>query len=247
MNGIKYWFLKIKRAVFPNLFSSENMVSWLKINSTDIGKGTVFYSPGSIIVDCGRPCLLSIGEYCKITSGVIILTHDYSRSVLRRVYGEIVGEGKKTIIGNNVFIGMNSIILMGTQIGNNVIVGAGSVVSGHVPDNVVVAGNPARVIRTLDEHYQLRKKKSFEEAHQYARDFFEYYKRNPTIQELDPFYPLFLERNMNAVLANKLTIRLGGDNNQEVADAFLQSTPYYAGGYHEFLEACGLTLEEEEK
>lgn len=52
-------------------------------------------------------------------------------------------------IGDNVFIGCNCIILKGSKIGNNCVVGAGSVVHGEFPDNTMLAGNPARVIRCL--------------------------------------------------------------------------------------------------
>lgn len=51
-------------------------------------------------------------------------------------------------IGDGCFIGANSIILKGTVLGKNCVVGAGSVVSGIFPDNVIIAGNPAKVIRT---------------------------------------------------------------------------------------------------
>ena len=51
-------------------------------------------------------------------------------------------------IGNNVFLGVNAIVLMGAHIGNNSIVGAGSVVTGKFGDNSVIAGNPAKIIRT---------------------------------------------------------------------------------------------------
>lgn len=54
-------------------------------------------------------------------------------------------------IGKNCFIGCNSIILKGTEIGDNCVVGAGAVVAGKFEDNVVIAGNPARVIRRLGE------------------------------------------------------------------------------------------------
>lgn len=53
------------------------------------------------------------------------------------------------LIGDDCFIGMNSIILKGTTIGNNVVVGAGSVVHGTFPDNCIIAGNPARVIKYI--------------------------------------------------------------------------------------------------
>ena len=53
-------------------------------------------------------------------------------------------------IGNNVFIGTGSIILYDTKIGSNVIVAAGSIITKDVPDNVVVAGIPAKVIGTFD-------------------------------------------------------------------------------------------------
>ena len=135
----------------------------LKNGGGEIGKNIAWFSD-DITIDESRPYLLHIGDYCKITKGCIILTHDYSLSVMRRVYGEWIGEGKETYIGDNCFIGMNSIILMGAHIGNNCIVGAGSVVHGSFPDNVVIAGNPARVICTLQEHYEKRSKATAIEA-----------------------------------------------------------------------------------
>ena len=53
-------------------------------------------------------------------------------------------------IGNDVWIGVNVTILPGVTIGENAVVGAGAVVTKDVPDNAVVVGNPARVIRYLD-------------------------------------------------------------------------------------------------
>ncbi len=55
-------------------------------------------------------------------------------------------------VGNNVFIGNNSILLPGVIIGDNYIIGAGSVVSKNVPENSVVAGNPAKVIMSFSEY-----------------------------------------------------------------------------------------------
>lgn len=235
----KVKIIKMVKVLFPNILRSDDYIYYLKKMGISIGKGTIFYSPGKSVVDVSRPSQLKIGEYCKITAGVIILTHDYSRSVLRRVYGEIIGEAQETVIGDNVFIGMNSIVLMGSKIGNNVIIGAGSLITGIIPDNVVVAGNPAHVIRTLDEHYHIRKRKSLEEAKSFAKNFYTSNGRVPTIKEMDPFYPLFLERDIGLVEKNNLTIHLGGDNYNETVTGFLQSEPLYTG-YREFLTACDL-------
>ena len=138
-----------------------------------------------------------------------------------------MGESKRTIIGEDVFIGMNSIILMGTHIGNNVIVGAGSVVSGNIPDNCVVAGNPARIISSLEEHYLKRKKKCVQEAALYYNEFVYKYSRKPKIEEMGPFFPLFLERKEEAITEHNISFKLNGDDEQSVRDDFLNSTPIF--------------------
>lgn len=61
-----------------------------------------------------------------------------------------LGIAKPITIGNNVWVGGNSTILMGITIGNNVIIGAGSVVTHDIPDNAVAVGNPAKVIRYIE-------------------------------------------------------------------------------------------------
>jgi carbonic anhydrase/acetyltransferase-like protein (isoleucine patch superfamily) len=94
-------------------------------------------------------------------------------------YGN-VGEAKETWIGNNVFIGVNSVILMGAHIGDNTIIGAGAVVSGSYDDNVVIAGNPAKwlahwMISTISE-----KKNEISSTKEYVSSG-EKIEKNPTI------------------------------------------------------------------
>ena len=231
----KKW-LEIKRKLFPKLITSKQYIEILKNRGIQIGVGTYFFSPDTTTIDMQRPYLLTIGDYCKIAAGVKILAHDYSRAVLRMAYGDIIGEAKETVIGKNVFIGIDAIILMGAHIGNNVIIGAGSVVSGNIPDNVVIAGNPARIIRTLEEHYQIRKSKYVEEAKQMVRCMREK-GISPTIENMGAFFPIYLKRDQKEIVDHHLNINLNGDDTKDILTKFLESDPIYSS-FEEFLKDC---------
>lgn len=217
---MKEMILNIKKKL--GLLKNEDMADYYRAKGIKIGKGTYFFST-DIIVDTQRPYMVEIGEYCKITKGVIILQHDYSRSVLRRKYGEIIGESKKTTIGNNVFIGVNSVILMGSNIGDNVIIGAGSVVSGNVPNDVVIAGNPAKKICSLSEYRTKRKNKYIQEAYLTAECFYSKYKRYPLPRELGAFWPIFMQKDLQAIKDNKINTTLNGDDSSEALSYWLNS------------------------
>lgn len=96
-------------------------------------------------IDKGHAFLLEIGNHVTISDARILL-HDASTK-------RFIGYSKvgKVRIGNNVFIGADSIILPGVTIGSNVVIGAGAVVTRNIPDNSVVVGNPAKVIRSCDD------------------------------------------------------------------------------------------------
>ena len=87
------------------------------------------------------PAGVHIGEHTLIASGVTILSHDHCK----RVDGQPLLID--TYIGKRCFIAVNATILPGVHVGDEVIVGAGAVVTKNVPSNVIVAGNPARIIR----------------------------------------------------------------------------------------------------
>lgn len=97
-----------------------------------------------------EPFLITIGDRVTITSRVRILTHDGSTWLVRNENGTRYQRYAPVSIGDNVFVGVDSIILPGVTIGSNVVVGAGSVVTKDVPDNTVVAGNPARRLTSFD-------------------------------------------------------------------------------------------------
>lgn len=114
----------------------------LRSRGAVIGHGVSIYTSK---IDKAHAYLLEIGNNVTISDARILL-HDAS---MRMSTGYTkVG---KVIIGNNVYIGADAIVLPGVRIGNNVIIGAGAVISKDVEDNSVMAGNPARKISTYDE------------------------------------------------------------------------------------------------
>jgi acetyltransferase-like isoleucine patch superfamily enzyme len=95
--------------------------------------------------------LIRIGNHVSIAHGVEFLNHDGSLWVVRELFPSSRLNRFGTIeICDNCFIGERSILLPNIRIGPNSVVGAGSVVRRDVPPNVVVAGNPARVITTIE-------------------------------------------------------------------------------------------------
>ena len=72
---------------------------------------------------------------------------------------------KPIVLGDNVYIGNNVIILPGVTIGSNVVIGAGAIVSRDIPNNSVAVGVPARVIKTVDEYLEKLKAESLHLGH----------------------------------------------------------------------------------
>jgi acetyltransferase-like isoleucine patch superfamily enzyme len=109
--------------------------------------------------------LISIGDRAVISSNVILLTHDYSYTTSLISINEKpptdIGILGPISIGENVFIGMNTLILPGSTIGNNVIIGAGSVIRGNIPDNSIFSGNPAVYTGDIREHAIKMKGKTY--------------------------------------------------------------------------------------
>ena len=92
---------------------------------------------------------ISIGKNCLIAAGVnIIDSNGHILDSLDRTKGRDVP--KEIIIEDNVWIGLNSIILKGTKIGKNSVVASGSVVKGVFPENSLIAGNPAVLIDKIN-------------------------------------------------------------------------------------------------
>lgn len=189
----------LNRLFYPNTYCSDAYVAYLRKNGISIGEGTWFVRPKNTSVDVQNANFVEIGENVCITDGVTILAHDWSYSVLARFYGDAPAKQRVTHIGNNVFIGTHAIILMGADIGDNVIVGAGSVVSGHVEGNSVYAGNPAKKICSLEEHYN-KLKNSFEKsAYTYLKQIKNRRGGYPKLENIGIYASLFVDKDEDSM------------------------------------------------
>lgn len=104
-----------------------------------------------------EPYLITLGDNVRLSSNVNFVTHDGGMHVIRQYKNIPADSFGRIVVGNNVFIGMNSIIMPGVKIGSNVIVGAGSIVTKDIPDNSVACGVPAKVIESIDDYYEKNK------------------------------------------------------------------------------------------
>lgn len=139
-------------------FYYKSYIKFLKRSGVSIGTETV-------IINCTfsqshKGDHFIIGNGCTLT-GVTFVAHDASPTLFipeLNVKKDVMALGSRRSyrapirIGDNVFIGIGTIILPGVTIGDNVVIGAGSVVTRNIPGNQVAAGNPAKVICPIDEY-----------------------------------------------------------------------------------------------
>ena len=91
---------------------------------------------------------LTIGDYCSVSAGVHIYTHD---TVLWAVSGGVQNARKEAVvIGSNTYIGAQSVIVAGVTIGSRCVIAANSLVNRDVPDGTIVGGTPARVLGRVE-------------------------------------------------------------------------------------------------
>ncbi len=98
-----------------------------------------------------EPYLITIGNHCTVAQNVVFLAHDGATWVFTDEFPSIQKFGTIQVC-DNCFIGYGSVIMGNVTIGPNTIIGAGSIVTKSIPANVVAAGNPARIICSIDEY-----------------------------------------------------------------------------------------------
>lgn len=154
MNFIKELLYRIRGE-----YTTEKLISM----GMQVGKN--FSRLGGVILDPSHCWLIAIGDNVTMAPRVHILCHDASTKTFLN-YTKI---GRVTI-GDNVFIGAESVVLPGVTIGSNVIIGANSTVTHDIPENSVAVGSPARVISTLDAYLE-KERSHMETAPCYGEEY----------------------------------------------------------------------------
>lgn len=140
-------------------FTTEKLISM----GMKVGKN--FNRLHGVILDPGHCWLIEIGDNVTMAPNVHVLCHDAST----KAFLDYTKIGRVTI-GNNVFVGAESVIMPGVTIGSNVVIGANSTVTHDVPDNTVVAGTPAKQICSLEE-YLLKEQERMKIAPCYGEEY----------------------------------------------------------------------------
>ena len=122
---------------------------WAQLRALGMQLGDDVYLPASTWIDVSHCFLISIGDHCGFGEEVHILAHDAQMD-------EFLDAGRigRVIIHASSHIGARTVILPGVEIGPRTIVGANSVVTRTLPPDTVCAGNPARVICSIDDYLE---------------------------------------------------------------------------------------------
>lgn len=165
-----------KKLAFYILSRVMSHQTWARMRGAEIGLNCKIYSN---LGSSGEPWLIKIGNNVTISADVRLVTHDGSGVLVSDSHGRRYRYGRVEI-GDNVFIGIGSIIMPGVTIGDFVVVGAGSVVTKDVVSNTIIAGVPAKPISTFEEFEKKArlwptesqiKSKKYRQRVQYCLDF----------------------------------------------------------------------------
>lgn len=161
MNNTVRKFKKLFTHTYLFLLDKISHEAYARKLGVNMGENCHFYGKVSWSTE---PWLITLGDNVYVTADCRFVTHD-GATLLFRDQEPTLELTRPITIGSNVYIGTRSIIMGGVTIGNHVIIGAGSIVTHDVPDNAVVAGNPAKYIKSAAEYFEKAKRESLKLGH----------------------------------------------------------------------------------
>lgn len=243
--GITSWLKRIRRRLlYGDRADALTYARRLNRMGARIDESIMMAVPESVRLDETTPYLLEIGKNVYMAEGIRIMTHDASWLVMKGEDGIIRGNIGPVKIGNNVFLGIDSIVLCNTSICDNVIIGAGAVVSTSIRRPGVYAGNPARLVIPLESLKGMRESRQIKDAYVMARQYYEQYHTKPPREIFHEYFWIFQERREETLCrAYKTQMELCGNYAQSL-EAFLDSQPDFQG-YDAFWDWCRRKMEKD--
>lgn len=150
--------LRAVRYLVGHIYGKLSPVSYAKSLGVRVrGRLTIYGS--SYRMFGSQPYLITIGDNVFISVGAKFICHDGGVLPFREQYPDL-DVTEPIVVGSNVFVGTGALILGGVTIGNNSIIGARAVVSKDVPAGSVVAGNPAMIVKSIEEYLRTARERS---------------------------------------------------------------------------------------
>lgn len=159
----KFKIISFTRKLFLWIYFKISPIRCSRFMGVKLGDNCRIYGNGPNMWGT-EPFLIEIGNNVFITDKCQFVNHDGGTLIFRNKIPDLEITDRITI-GNNVYIGLDTLILPGVKIGDNVIIGAKSLVTKDIPNNSVVGGVPARFIKSTNDYLQKISKKSLKIGH----------------------------------------------------------------------------------
>ena len=172
--------------------NSQSYIKYLRGKGVKIGDHTFIRDPKTFGIDLQRAHLITIGSNVRFNFNNHLIAHDATAKVFRLKYHDYLPSNGHITIGNNVWFARDVRVLKNVTIGDNCIIGLGAIVTHDIPSNSVAVGVPAKVICSIDDYYEKRKKEALLESFEFARGIQDRYHRRPVPEDFRESFVWFV-------------------------------------------------------
>ena len=216
--------------------NSQSYIKYLRSKGVKIGENCLIRDTRSFGIDLQRAHLITIGSDVMFHCNNRLIAHDGISHVFRVKYKDYLPSNGHITIGNNVKFARNVTVLKGVTIGDNCFIGFGATVTRDIPANSVAVGTPAKVICSIDEYYERRKKEALQESFEFARGIVERYHRRPVPEDFTESFVWFVSaKDMDKYPKIPFKHQLGPAYNHYKAHHVAKFA-----SFDEFLKAAGI-------
>lgn len=234
-----------KMLLYGARHSSESYIRKLNRLGASIDQSVHMAAPETVWIDMTMPYLLQMGKNVMLAAHVTILTHDAGWLVMKANDGVVRGHAAPVKIGNNVFIGMYSVILCNVTICDNVIIAANSVVTSSIKEPGVYAGNPAKLVAPYDRYLAIRDSRQVQEAYKVARMYYDRFGEKPPQEIFYEYFWIFYPRSEIDKMPECFRAQLATTGNGEQSLRKFKETEPDFESYEAFWDWCSKKITKE--